>query len=157
MNNFSLNPLFRRSVGFDRLNDLFDYVMQSDVPSYPPYNIEKHGDHNYRIVIATAGFNRDELEINLDHQVLTVSGKAESKTADDDVAFLHKGMAQRSFKLSLRLDEHIEVQQAIYDNGLLSIDLLRVVPEAEQPRKITIGNGSTATPVDVKKTVNKAA
>ena len=76
MSNSSLTPLFRRSIGFDRFNDLFDYAMQSETPNYPHYNIEKTGDNNYRIVVSAAGFNEDQLEINLENQVLTISGKA---------------------------------------------------------------------------------
>lgn len=140
MSNLSLSPLFRRSIGFDRLNDLFDYAMQSDTPNYPHYNIEKTGDNNYRIVVATAGFNRDQLDINLENQVLTITGKAVDEKSDANVEFLYKGIASRSFKLSLRLDEHIEVQQADYDNGLLKIDLQRNVPEGAMPRKISIGH-----------------
>jgi molecular chaperone IbpA len=138
MTNLSLNPLFRRSIGFDRLNDLFDYAMQSETPNYPPYNIEKHGDNDYRIVVATAGFSQNELDINLDNSVLTISGKPMSKPQDNEVAFLHKGIAQRSFKLALRLDEYIEVQQAAYEDGLLKVDLRRVIPEEKLPRKIAI-------------------
>lgn len=142
MTTLSLNPLFRRSIGFDRLNDLFEYAMQSEAPNYPSYNIEKHGENEYRIVVATAGFSQNELDINLDNSVLTISGKPMSKTQDNEVAFLHKGIAQRSFKLSLRLDEYIEVQQAAYEDGLLKVDLRRVIPEEKLPRKIAI-QGST--------------
>ena len=138
MSNVSLTPLFRRSIGFDRLNDFFDYAMQSDAPNYPPYNIEKHGENNYRIVIATAGFVENELAINLENQVLTIVGKPEALSTEQ-VEYLHKGIARRSFKLSLRLDEHIEVQHANYEHGLLSIDLQRVIPEEKLPRQIPIG------------------
>ena len=143
MSSFSLSPLFRRSIGFDRFNDLFDYAMQSDTPNYPHYNIEKTGDNNYRIVVATAGFNQDQLEINLENQLLTITGKAVDESSDSTVEFLHKGISSRSFKLSLRLDEHIEVQQADYENGLLKIDLQRSVPEEAMPRQIPIGSKNT--------------
>jgi len=143
MSSFSLSPLFRRSIGFDRFNDLFDYAMQSDTPNYPHYNIEKTGDNNYRIVVATAGFNQDQLEINLENQLLTITGKAVDESSDSTVEFLHKGISSRSFKLSLRLDEHIEVQQADYENGLLKIDLQRSVPEEAMPRQIPIGSKTT--------------
>ena len=139
MSNLSLSPLFRRSIGFDRLNDLFDYAMQSDTPNHPLYNIEKTGDNTYRIVVATAGFNQDQLEINLENKVLTIVGKSIEEKSDKTVEFLHKGITNRSFKLSLRLDEHIEVQQADYENGLLSIDLQRILPEEKLPRHIPIG------------------
>ena len=139
MSNVSLTPLFRRSIGFDRLNDLFDYAMQSDTPNYPPYNIEKTGDHHYRIVVATAGFAEEELMINLENQVLTILGKPAEERTDNTIEFLHKGIVRRSFKLSLRLDEHIEVQHANYENGLLKIDLQRIIPEEKLPRQIPIG------------------
>ena len=151
MSNGSLTPLFRRSIGFDRLNDLFDYAMQSDTPNYPPYNIEKTGDHHYRIVVATAGFAEEELMIKLENQVLTILGKPAEERTDNAIEFLHKGIARRSFKLSLRLDEHIEVQHADYENGLLKIDLERIIPEEKLPRQIPIGKRierSESTTVD---------
>ncbi|KGT48308.1 Hsp20 family protein [Acinetobacter sp. HR7] len=138
MSNVNLHPLFRRSIGFDRLNDFIDYAMQSDAPNYPPYNIEKYGDNQYRIVVATAGFNQDEMNISLENRLLTISGKPEA-VQTEGVEYLHKGIARRSFKLSLRLDEHIEVQQADYVNGLLMIDLQRIIPEEKLPRQIPIG------------------
>ena len=143
MSNLSLSPLFRRSIGFDRLNDLFDYAMQSEVSNYPLYNIEKTGDNNYRIVVATAGFTEDQIEINLENQVLTITGKATEEKSDTTVEFLHKGISDRSFKLSLRLDEHIEVQRADYDNGLLKIELQRIIPEEKLPRHIPISRKVT--------------
>ena len=152
MSNVSLTPLFRRSIGFDRLNDLFDYAMQSDTPNYPPYNIEKTGDHHYRIVVATAGFAEEELMIKLENQVLTILGKPAEERTDNTIEFLHKGIVRRSFKLSLRLDEHIEVQHADYENGLLKIDLERIIPEEKLPRQIPIGKRierSESTTVDV--------
>lgn len=139
MSNISLTPLFRRSIGFDRLNDLFDYAMQSETPNYPPYNIEKSGDNQYRIVVATAGFKEEELAIHLENQVLTITGKPAEQETDSTVELLHKGIARRSFKLSLRLDEHIEVQHANYENGLLSVELQRIIPEEKMPRQIPIG------------------
>lgn len=133
MSNFSLSPLFRRSIGFDRLSDLFDFALQSDTPNYPHYNIEKTGDNNYRISVATAGFNQDQLEINLENKVLIITGKVVEEN-DPNVEYLYKGIASRSFKLSLRLDEHVEVQQADYDNGLLTLDLQRRVPDEVMAR-----------------------
>ncbi len=138
MSNLNLHPLFRRSIGFDRLNDFIDYAMQSDAPNYPPYNIEKTAENSYRIVVATAGFLQNELLIHLENQLLTIEGKPES-ISEEKVEYLHKGIARRSFKLSLRLDEHIEVQHANYENGLLTIELQRIVPEEKLPRQIPIG------------------
>lgn len=139
MSNLSLSPLFRRSIGFDRLNDLFDYSMQSETPNYPAYNIEKTGGNEYSIVVSAAGFAENELAIHLENQLLTISGKHAEQADDRTAEYLHKGIARRSFKLSLRLDEHIEVQRADYTNGLLKIDLQRIVPEEKQPRQIPIG------------------
>ena len=142
MSSMSLTPLFRRSIGFDRFNDLFDYAMQSDTPNYPPYNIEKTADNHYRIVVATAGFSEDELAIHLENSVLSISGKPNEQEKDATVELLHKGIARRAFKLSLRLDEHIEVQSADYEHGLLSIALQRIIPEEKMPRQIPIGTKS---------------
>lgn len=138
MSNLNLNPLFRRSIGFDRLNDFFDYAMQSDTPNYPPYNIEKNGENRYRIVVATAGFTQNELSLSIENQLLTIAGQPEA-LQNESIEYLHKGIARRAFKLSLRLDEHIEVQQADYGNGLLVIDLERIIPEEKLPRSIPIG------------------
>ena len=138
MSNLNLHPLFRRSIGFDRLNDFIDYATQSDTPNYPPYNIEKHGENNYRIVMATAGFRQEELDIRLENRLLTILGQPENQD-NNAIEFLHKGIARRAFKLSLRLDEYIEVQQADYENGLLIIDLQRIIPEEKLPRQIPIG------------------
>lgn len=139
MNNSNLSPILRRSVGFDRFNDLFDYAMQAVSPNYPHYDIEKTGDNNYRIVVATAGFNESQLQINVENQVLNISGNTEEENSDTTVEFLYKGISRRSFKLSLRLDENIEVEQANYENGLLKIDLKRNVTETAMPRQIPIG------------------
>ncbi|OLO04782.1 MULTISPECIES: Hsp20 family protein [Salinicola] len=141
MNTLSLSPLFRRSVGFDRLNDLFESSLQNDVPSYPPYNVEKHGDNDYRIAVATAGFAEQELDVNVEKRVLTITAGKGERQDDDSVQYLHQGIAQRAFKLSFRLDENIEVQGARLENGLLIVDLLRVIPEEQRPRQIPI-NGS---------------
>lgn len=152
MSNMSLTPLFRRSIGFDRFNDLFDYAMQSETPNYPPYNIEKTADNHYRIVVATAGFSEDELAIHLENSVLSISGKPNEQDKDANVELLHKGIARRAFKLSLRLDEHIEVQSADYEHGLLSIALQRIIPEEKMPRQIPIGTQSAQPLIETQAT-----
>ncbi|WPO98731.1 Hsp20 family protein [Pseudomonas sp. HR96] len=136
---FSLAPLFRHSVGFDRFNDLFESAARNEsASSYPPYNVEKHGDDQYRIVVAAAGFQEADLELQVEKGVLTVTGgKREAKT--DSVTYLHQGIAQRAFKLSFRLADHIEVKGAALSNGLLNIDLLRLVPEEAKAKRIPIG------------------
>lgn len=134
---FSLAPLFRSSVGFDRFNDLFESALRNEPgSSYPPYNVEKHGDDQYRIVIAAAGFQEQDLELQVEKGVLTVSGG--KRDANESVTYLHQGIAQRAFKLSFRLADHIEVKAAALNNGLLNIDLLRVVPEEAKPKRIPI-------------------
>ena len=128
---FSLAPLFRSSVGFDRFNDLFETALRNEPgSSYPPYNVEKHGDDQYRIVIAAAGFQEEDL---------TISGG--KRDANEDVTYLYQGIAQRAFKLSFRLADHIEIKAAGLSNGLLSIDLLRVIPEEAKAKRIPI-NGA---------------
>jgi molecular chaperone IbpA len=142
---FSLAPLFRSSVGFDRFNDLFETALRGEAGStYPPYNVEKHGADDYRIVIAAAGLRDGDLDIQVERDVLTVSGGRREKSAEG-VQYLHQGIAQRAFKLSFRLADYIEVHGASLQNGMLSIELVRRVPEAAKPRRITIGNTPTAT------------
>ena len=138
---FSLAPLFRSSVGFDRFNDLFETALRNEPgSSYPPYNVEKHAEDQYRIVIAAAGFQEDDLELQVEKGVLTVSG-GKRDTEAENVTYLHQGIAQRAFKLSFRLADHIEIKAADLSNGLLSIDLLRVVPEEAKAKRIPINGG----------------
>ena len=138
---FSLAPLFRSSVGFDRFNDLFETALRNEPgSSYPPYNVEKHGDDEYRIVVAAAGFQEEDLDLQVEKGVLTISG-GKREASNDSVTFLHQGIAQRAFKLSFRLADHIEIKSAGLRNGLLSIDLLRVVPEEAKAKRIPI-NGA---------------
>ena len=137
---FSLAPLFRSSVGFDRFNDLFETALRNEPGStYPPYNVEKHGDDQYRIVVAAAGFQEEDLELQVEKGVLTISGG--KRDTNEGVTFLHQGIAQRAFKLSFRLADHIEIKAADLSNGLLSIDLLRVIPEEAKAKRIPI-NGT---------------
>jgi len=138
---FSLAPLFRSSVGFDRFNDLFETALRNEPgSSYPPYNVEKHGADEYRIVIAAAGFREEDLDLQVEKGVLTISG-GKREASNDSVTYLHQGIAQRAFKLSFRLADHIEIKAAGLSNGLLSIDLLRVVPEEAKAKRIPI-NGA---------------
>lgn len=138
MSSFSMAPLFRQSVGFDRFNDLFESALRNDTgSSYPPYNIEKHGEDHYRIVVAAAGFQESDLDLQVERSVLTVSG-GRRDSEGDNVSYLHQGIAQRAFKLSFRLADHIEVKGAALNNGLLNIDLMRVVPEEAKPKRIPI-------------------
>ncbi|MCY1278847.1 Small heat shock protein IbpB [compost metagenome] len=137
-NVLSLAPLFRQSIGFDRFNDLFESALRNgEASSYPPYNVEKHGDDQYRIVIAAAGFQDSDLDLQVERGVLTVSG-GKRERGDESVTYLHQGIAQRAFKLSFRLADHIEVKGAALQNGLLHIDLVRIVPEEAKAKRIPI-------------------
>lgn len=144
-NAFSMAPLFRNSVGFDRFSDLFETALRNDSSGgYPPYNVEKRGEDSYRIVVATAGFQQDDLDLQVEKGVLTVSGSKRESTSEEGVTFLHQGIAQRAFKLSFRLDDHIEIKGANLKNGLLSIDLQRVVPEEAKAKRIPINGDQQA-------------
>lgn len=144
-NAFSMAPLFRNSVGFDRFSDLFETALRNDSSGgYPPYNVEKRGEDSYRIVVATAGFQQDDLDLQVEKGVLTVSGSKRETSTDESVTFLHQGIAQRAFKLSFRLDDHIEIKGANLSNGLLSIDLQRVVPEEAKAKRIPINGEQPA-------------
>ena len=138
-NAFSMAPLFRNSVGFDRFSDLFESALRNESSGgYPPYNVEKRGEDQYRIVVAAAGFQQDDLDLQVEKGVLTVSGSKRENISEEGVTYLHQGIAQRAFKLSFRLDDHIEIKGAGLSNGLLSIDLERVVPEEAKAKRIPI-------------------
>lgn len=137
---FSLAPLFRHSVGFDRFNDLFETAGRSDSTSgYPPYNVERHADDHYRIVIAAAGMQEEDLELQVEKGVLTVTGSKREREADN-VTYLHQGIARREFKLAFRLADNIEVKGADLSHGLLNIDLGRNVPEEAKPKRIPLNS-----------------
>jgi len=147
MRGFDYSPFFRSSVGFDRLFDLVDQVSQQEV-TYPPYNIERTDENHYRITLAVAGFGENELNAELREGVLTVSGKRGQEAGKPD--FLYRGIAGRSFERRFQLADHVEVRAAHLENGLLHIDLERVVPEEHKPRRIPI-NGGTVTTIEGKK------
>ena len=142
MRTLDLTPLFRSTIGYDRLNSLFDTALREEAPSYPPYNIEKTGEDTYRIVIALAGFREEELEVSTHQNLLTIRGKS-APEADEGVEYLHKGIATRNFERKFSLADHVRVIGAAMANGLLSLDLVREVPEAAKPRTIAI-NGKPA-------------
>lgn len=148
MRSYDLTPLYRTTVGFDRLFDLLDNVGKSDAGGYPPYNIERLDENDYRITVAVAGFAEDDLDIVFHENTLIVVGKRPE--ADDHRTFLHQGIAGRSFERRFQLAEHVQVAGASLVNGLLNIDLKREIPEAMKPRKIAI-NGGEATNVKILK------
>ena len=137
MRTFDFSPLFRSSVGFDRLFDLLDsYAEQSS--GYPPYNIERSDDTHYRISLAVAGFSDKELAIEVKEGVLTVTGERTGQDKTEPGNFLYQGIAGRSFERRFQLAEHVEVRGAKLENGLLHVDLERVIPEEKKPRRIAI-------------------
>lgn len=138
MNAIDLTPLIRTSVGFDRLLRMMDSAMRSDAASesYPPYNIEKIDDNIYRITMAVAGFGEDDINITLQDNTLIITGKI--RQDNSNVKYLYRGIAGRAFEKHFQLADFIKVGQAALDNGLLSILLIREVPEAMKPRKIQI-------------------
>jgi molecular chaperone IbpA len=146
MDRFDFSPLFRSTIGFDRLARLVDSATRVDstAVSYPPYNIEKTGEEAYRLTMAVAGFSQDELEITVHEGTLTVAGKAQEK--EESGRFLHRGIARRAFERRFSLADHIKVTGASLDNGLLHVDLVREVPEAAKPRQIKIGSGAAPRP-----------
>lgn len=141
MNRIDLTPLYRSSVGYDRFGSLLDAAFQTEKSSsgYPPYNIEVVEENKYAITLAVAGFKQDELDIQVENGELTVSGKKE--TSDSDKKFLHQGIATRSFERKFNLADHIEVVNADLQDGILTLSLVKEVPEAMKPRKVSI-NGS---------------
>lgn len=140
---FDLTPLYRTGVGFDRLAKMLDEVNNFDAPSYPPYNIERTGEHEYRITMAVAGFTADELNIEVKNNALTVSGKKAER--EDKQESLHQGIAARNFERRFQLADHVEVTGAEMENGLLHVDLKREIPEVMKPRTIAINGGKGAS------------
>jgi molecular chaperone IbpA len=141
MDRFDLSPLFRSTIGFDRLTRLVDAATHVDnaALAYPPYNIEKTGEDAYRLTMAVAGFSEDELDISVHQNTLLVAGKA--KKDDDNSRYLHRGIARRAFERRFSLADYIKVVGATIVNGMLHVDLVREVPEAVKPRKIQISTG----------------
>ena len=151
MHTYDFSPLFRYSVGFDRLEKMLDSAArrQGHGPAYPPYNIESVDDNAYRISIAVAGFSETDLDVSQTENSLVVKGNG--PTNDDTVSYLHQGIANRSFERRFDLADHVKVTNANLDNGMLTIQLEREVPEALKPRQIEISKGSTAGIVDAAK------
>lgn len=140
MRNYDFTPLYRATVGFDRVADLMDRVLAKEVthPTYPPYNIEKTADDAYRISIAVAGFSESELSVELKDQALIVSARKEAE--DTERNYLHRGIATRAFERRFQLADHLKVVGAEHADGMLHIDLVREVPEELKPRQIAINS-----------------
>jgi len=155
MDRFDFSPLFRSTIGFDRLTRLVDAATRVDSASlaYPPYNIEKTGEDAYRLTMAVAGFSPAELDITVQENTLLVAGKAQKE--DDNGGYLHRGIARRAFERRFSLADHMKVVGASLDNGMLSVDVVHEVPETAKPRTIKIG--TTVETVLARVTEQKAA
>ncbi|MDA0219699.1 MAG: Hsp20 family protein [Proteobacteria bacterium] len=145
-----LSPLFRSTVGFDRMMNLLESTASVGEEGYPPYNIEKVSDDDYRITMAVAGFGEDDLEIEAKANALVVSGKV-TQTTDEGRSFLYRGIAGRSFRRSFQLADHVKVKGAHLENGLLHIDLVREIPEEMKPRTIAIRSGGEPRQIEADK------
>jgi molecular chaperone IbpA len=151
MRTFDLAPLYRSTVGFDRLFSMLDNVAGFDsAPGYPPYNIERTGENTYRITVAVAGFSEPEISIVAKEDTLTIKGEKQAKTDEDKGEVLYQGIAARAFERAFQLAEHVEVKGASLENGLLHVDLVREIPEAKKPRQIAIGGNGKAKVVEAK-------
>jgi molecular chaperone IbpA len=139
MRAFDLSPLFRSTVGFDRLFDLLDTTGQYDATqAYPPYNIERTDEIHYRITLAVAGFGEKDLSVEVREGVLSVHGKRDESERTEKSGYLYQGIAGRAFDRRFQLAENVEVRGAKLENGLLHVDLERIVPEEQKPRRIQI-------------------
>ena len=139
MRSVDFSPLYRSTVGFDRLFSLLDQVGQPESQTtYPPYNIERTGDDAYRVTMAVAGFGETEISIEAHRNVLTVKGEKSEESANDGAELLYRGIASRAFERRFQLADHVEVTGATLKNGLLHVDLKRNIPEEMKPRKIAI-------------------
>jgi molecular chaperone IbpA len=151
MRHFDLSPLYRSTVGFDRLFSLLDQVGSNDAaPSYPPYNIERTAENAYRITIAVAGFGESDLAIETKENALTVRGDKQPANDGEKREVLHQGIAARAFERRFQLADYVQVTGASLENGLLHIDLVREIPEAKKPRQIAIGGAKSAKVLEAK-------
>ncbi len=150
MRQIDFAPLYRSTVGFDRMFDLLDSVsgFDAEAVAYPPYNIERLGENEYRITMAVAGFTSDDIKIDVKEQSLTVRG--EKKPEAKERQFLYRGIASRAFERRFQMADHVEVKGADLKDGLLHIELVRNVPERLKPRTIPIGAGESVKQVEAR-------
>jgi molecular chaperone IbpA len=149
MRNFDPTPLWRSTVGFDRLFDLIDQSLRwSGEDNYPPYNIERTGGDDYRIALALAGFGPEDVTITAEQNVLTVEGR---KAEQSDHQYLYQGVSARPFRKVFSLADYVQVKGASFEGGMLKIDLVREVPEAMKPRRIAINAGNAGQQIEHKK------
>jgi len=143
MRSYDFSPLWRSTIGFDRLFDLAESAQRATEDHYPPYNIERLGDDRYQISLAVAGFSPDEISVTAEQNVVTIEGNKPEKTERE---YLYRGISTRAFKRQFNLADYVQVKNAAFDNGLLKIELVREIPEAMKPRRISI-DGSPASNV----------
>lgn len=142
MRTVDFSPLYRSIVGFDRLADLMDSATKVESQGYPPYNIQHLDEDEYLIELAVAGFGEEDLTVEVQGNVLTISGRIAEKTETDTRRFIHRGIAERAFERRFHLADHVEVSGADLKNGMLSVNLLRQIPDAAKPRNIEITSAS---------------
>jgi molecular chaperone IbpA len=139
MRTYDFAPLWRSTIGFDRLFDLLDETQHRAEDNYPPYNIERLGEDRYQISLALAGFGPDEIAVTAEQNVLTVEGRKSDK---DQHEYLYQGISARPFKRQFNLADYVQVKTASFDNGLLRVELVREIPEAMKPRRVAINGGA---------------
>jgi molecular chaperone IbpA len=142
MRTYDFTPLWRSTIGFDRIFDLLDETQRTVEDHYPPYNIERLGEDHYQISLALAGFSPDEIAITAEQNVLTVEGRKADEAKSD---YLYRGISAKGFKRQFNLADYVQVKTAAFDNGLLGIELVRELPEAMKPRRIPIGGAEQIT------------
>jgi molecular chaperone IbpA len=148
MRTYDLTPFYRSTVGFDRLLSLLDQATSDGTPGYPPYNIERTGENDYRITVAVSGFAKEELSIVAKENTLTIKGdKVANENGKDKSELLYRGIAARAFERVFQLADFVLVKNASLENGLLHVDLVREIPEAKKPRSIPIASGAPAPQV----------
>jgi molecular chaperone IbpA len=140
MRSYDFSPLWRSTIGFDRLFDLAESAQRAGEDHYPPYNIERLGESRYQISLAMAGFSPEDILVTAEQNVVTIEG---NRTEKSEREYLYRGISARAFKRQFSLADHVQVTSATFDNGLLKIELVREIPEAMKPRRIAI-NGATA-------------
>ena len=153
MRQFDLTPFYRSTVGFDRLFSLLDQVNGDGSPGYPPYNIERTGENNFRITVAVSGFSQNEISIVAKENTLTIKGEKVANENSQNTEVLYRGIASRAFERQFQLADFVQVKNATLENGLLHVDLVREIPEAKKPRQIPIATAAPALQV----TEDKAA
>jgi molecular chaperone IbpA len=158
MRTYDLAPFYRSTVGFDRLFNLLDQSTSDGSPGYPPYNIERTGENNYRVTVAVSGFSKDELSLVAKENTLTIKGeKVANENGPAKSEVLYRGIAARAFERSFQLADHVAVKNASLENGLLHVDLEREIPEAKKPRSIPITTNAQSAPQVVNGSAEKAA